>query len=69
MKSFDGSDMTGAVLLTAFVILFVLVALLPDRGFHNEATLPATCNQGQRVLVTTPVPVEYYVCEAHWVRR
>ncbi len=56
--------------VTSFILGFLLaLGVVSPPELHWEATLPRKCTTGEKVLVTTPTPVEYYVCESVWKRR
>jgi hypothetical protein len=57
----------GILLATIVVVSVPMHETSPP--LHLESTLPKNCTTGEKVIVTTPTPVEFYVCEAVWKRR
>lgn len=57
-------------LASGFLIGVLTMAItLSPHDLRYESKLPKTCQTTEKVIVTTPTPVEYYICESHWVRR
>ena len=70
MKTIDFASWFLGFLSCALCVVVILVPHYePDILVYKKAALPDHCQVGNKVIVTTPTPNEYYECEAHWVRR
>jgi len=50
-------------------MLLMSFGLRVDRTVRRVSDIPAKCEAGEQIIYTSAPKAEFYVCDAHWVRK